>query len=113
MLIVQLFLSLTSLFNAHALPRLLSTSPETLLVVWALVYFPLPPPDAPRRVVVGKERIEAAGDMKQVHQVDTTAGTSIEKKEGQAGEAGVKRVRGVGDYDYTMMDRIARPERTA
>ncbi|WVQ64650.1 uncharacterized protein L199_002817 [Kwoniella botswanensis] len=37
-----LFLSLTSLFNAHLLPRSLSTSPETLLTTMALCYFPLP-----------------------------------------------------------------------
>nr|XP_031859915.1 uncharacterized protein CI109_004764 [Kwoniella shandongensis]KAA5526987.1 hypothetical protein CI109_004764 [Kwoniella shandongensis] len=37
-----LFLSLTSLFNAHLLPRALSTSPETLLTIMALYYFPLP-----------------------------------------------------------------------
>ncbi|OCF59815.1 hypothetical protein L486_02488 [Kwoniella mangroviensis CBS 10435] len=37
-----LFLSLTSLFNAHLLPRSLSTSPETLLTTMALCYVPLP-----------------------------------------------------------------------
>ncbi|WRT63509.1 uncharacterized protein IL334_000414 [Kwoniella shivajii] len=37
-----LFLSLTSLFNAHLLPRALSTSPESLLTTMALCYFPLP-----------------------------------------------------------------------
>ncbi|BEJ13219.1 hypothetical protein CspHIS471_0303930 [Cutaneotrichosporon sp. HIS471] len=37
-----LFLSLTSLFNAHLLPRALSTSPETLLTTMALYYYPLP-----------------------------------------------------------------------
>ncbi|WVW81638.1 hypothetical protein I302_103633 [Kwoniella bestiolae CBS 10118] len=37
-----LFLSLTSLFNAHLLPRSLSTSPETLLTTMALCYFPFP-----------------------------------------------------------------------
>jgi phosphatidylinositol glycan class B len=38
----KLFLSLTSLFNAHLLPRALSTSPETLLTTMALYYYPLP-----------------------------------------------------------------------
>lgn len=38
----ELFLSLTSLFNAHLLPRALSTSPETLLTTMALYYYPLP-----------------------------------------------------------------------
>ncbi|WVF66298.1 hypothetical protein IAT40_001038 [Kwoniella sp. CBS 6097] len=44
-----LFLSLTSLFNAHLLPRALSTSPETLLTTMALYYFPLsrPLPSSP------------------------------------------------------------------
>ncbi|KAK8844634.1 hypothetical protein IAR55_006481 [Kwoniella newhampshirensis] len=41
-----LFLSLTSLFNAHLLPRALSTSPETLLTTMALYYFPLPVPSS-------------------------------------------------------------------
>lgn len=38
----ELFLSLTSLFNAHLLSRALSTSPETLLTTMALYYYPLP-----------------------------------------------------------------------
>lgn len=38
----ELFLSLASLFNAHLLPRALSTSPETLLTTMALYYYPLP-----------------------------------------------------------------------
>ncbi|KAK4683812.1 GPI mannosyltransferase 3, partial [Tremellales sp. Uapishka_1] len=41
-----LFLSFTSLFNAHLLPRALSTSPETLLTAMALSYFPFPDPQA-------------------------------------------------------------------
>lgn len=86
----------------------MSTSPETLLVVWALVYFPLPPPDAPRRVVVGKEKIVVAGDMKQVRHAEDTDGAKVEER-AQEG-ADVKRVGKVGDYDYTMMDRIAHPE---
>ncbi|WVQ93919.1 hypothetical protein IAU59_000997 [Kwoniella sp. CBS 9459] len=44
-----LFLSLTSLFNAHLLPRALSTSPETVLTTMALYYFPLPRPSPPSR----------------------------------------------------------------
>ncbi|OCF43763.1 hypothetical protein I317_02367 [Kwoniella heveanensis CBS 569] len=44
-----LFLSLTSLFHAHLLPRALSTSPETLLTTMALYYFPFPKPSPPSR----------------------------------------------------------------
>ncbi|WVO17877.1 hypothetical protein L204_105575 [Cryptococcus depauperatus] len=43
-----LFLSLTSLFNAHLLTRSLSTSPESLLTIMSLYYFPLPGPSIPR-----------------------------------------------------------------
>lgn len=37
---------MTSLFNGHLLPRALSTSPETLLTVAAVYYYPL---DSTRR----------------------------------------------------------------
>ncbi|KAL1409678.1 glycosylphosphatidylinositol anchor biosynthesis [Vanrija albida] len=40
-----MLLSLTSLFNAHLLPRALSTSPETLLTTMALCFYPLPAPE--------------------------------------------------------------------
>ncbi len=38
----QLLLSVGNLFNAHALPRALSTSFETFLTIAALTYWPLP-----------------------------------------------------------------------
>lgn len=46
--------------------------------------------------------------MKQVRHAEDTDGAKVEER-AQEG-ADVKRVGKVGDYDYTMMDRIAHLE---
>ncbi|WVR03409.1 hypothetical protein IAU60_000400 [Kwoniella sp. DSM 27419] len=64
-----LFLSLTSLFNAHLLPRALSTSPETLLTVMALYHFPflssarsqVPDLRSMRGAIVGEKTVTDSG----------------------------------------------------
>ncbi|WWC57953.1 uncharacterized protein I303_100488 [Kwoniella dejecticola CBS 10117] len=80
-----LFLSLTSLFNAHLLPRSLSTSPETLLTTMALCYFPLP------KLSSSKTSLQ---DMRPARNGD--------KEKDQLNE---ERTNGVEKLDYLSMDR--------
>ncbi len=91
----QLFLSMTSLFNAHLLPRALSTSPETLLTVAALTYFPFPVSGDPTELVVNQGGIHVSPSMKDV--------TLVEGK-GTAGQ--VLELDNLADLDYVMMDRM-------
>lgn len=98
----QLLLSMCSLFNGHALTRALSTSPETLLTVWALVFFPLPPPTAPSRMIVGEKHLVASRSMQDVkkakERIETpVAGTTNEN---------VLRVEDVAGLDFGAMDRM-------
>jgi phosphatidylinositol glycan class B len=85
-------LSMTSLFNAHLLPRALSTSPETLLTSLALLYFPLPKPEAPTSISVG--------DVKPTS-IQTKEATPISRSEGQT-----LHLQSVQEMDYVMMDRM-------
>ncbi|RXK36684.1 hypothetical protein M231_06071 [Tremella mesenterica] len=100
-----LFLSLTSLFNAHLLPRALSTSPETMLTTMALTYFPLPPPEVPSHVPVDQVGSENRQNEKvPISSLDGTAGnivpSNIEKpQEKQANKH-------VEELNYIVMDRM-------
>lgn len=85
----KMFLSLTSLFHAHILPRALSTSQETLLTALALLYFPLPGPEVPSALSVGEESVSAS------------------KSEAGGNKAGVLRLKEVKEMDYVMMDRMS------
>ncbi|EAL22074.1 hypothetical protein CNBC2120 [Cryptococcus deneoformans B-3501A] len=95
-----LFLSLTSLFNGHLLPRSLSTSPETLLTLMALYYFPFPAPGVPE--VYGLQNVT---NLKPI-------GASKSRRETEGGEKEFMRVEdsdkssyGVNDMDYVVIDR--------
>lgn len=75
-----MFLSLTSLFNAHLLPRALSTSPETLLTTAALVVYPdtcsrepLPPPPGPENLdPVAMDRAEGRTSLGSSYDIGLT-----------------------------------------
>ena len=97
-----LFLSLTSLFNAHLLPRSLSTSPETLLTTLALLYFPLPGSAPVQSILVGDEGVMVSKDMQEVR------ATNIEKqaKALQPGDGEAMRLKNAGELDHSMLDRI-------
>jgi phosphatidylinositol glycan class B len=83
-----MFLSLTSLFHAHILPRALSTSPETLLTALALLYFPLSVPEVPSAIVVGEQSVQ------------------VSKSDAEGKKTEVLRLKEVKDMDYVMMDRM-------
>ncbi|AFR93799.2 phosphatidylinositol glycan, class B [Cryptococcus neoformans C23] len=93
-----LFLSLTSLFNAHLLPRSLSTSPETLLTLMALYYFPFPAPGVPQ-----------VNGLHNVTNLKLIRASKGETGEGEKELIGVKdsdkRFYGVNDLDYVVIDR--------
>ncbi|WVQ85533.1 hypothetical protein IAT38_007699 [Cryptococcus sp. DSM 104549] len=89
-----IFLSLTSLFNAHLLPRSLSTSPETLLTLMALYYFPLPRPTVP---TLNDKALQAGVEMQQI----------IEKGEMAGLEDSEETFGGVNELNYVVMDRMS------
>ncbi|KAE8540095.1 hypothetical protein D1P53_004033 [Cryptococcus gattii VGV] len=93
-----LFLSLTSLFNAHLLPRSLSTSPETLLTVMALYYCPFPAPAVPK--MNGLQNVTHLKPIK-ASRGDTGEGM----KELMGVEDSEKSFYGVNDLDYVVIDR--------
>jgi hypothetical protein len=72
-----------------------------MLVVWALIYFPLPAATAPKHVIVGEKGLEVTPSMKAVKQPALA--------ESGGGEEDVKRVASIQDYDYSLMDRITAP----
>lgn len=88
------------MFNAHLLPRALSTSPETLLTTLALVYFPLPPPEPPSQISVDKADLVASPNPKDVRKV----GLAPEKRVA-SGE--VLKLESINELDYVVMDRMA------
>lgn len=95
----QLFLSLTSLFNAHLLPRSLSTSPETLLTVIGLYYFPFPAPAVPK-----VNSLQNVTDLKPIKASRGERGEG--KKELMGVEDSEQSFYGVkNDLDYVVMDR--------
>ncbi|RSH89462.1 glycosylphosphatidylinositol anchor biosynthesis [Saitozyma podzolica] len=94
-----LFLSLTSLFNAHLLPRALSTSPETLLTTLALVFFPLPRPETPVAVVIGDQQLVASKSMRDVTRAEDADLAQIRPTD-------AVRLKDVGEINYVVMDRI-------
>lgn len=94
----QLFLSLTSLFNAHLLPRSLSTSPETLLTVMALYNFPFPAPAVPK--VNGLQNVT---NLKPIKSSRGETGEGM--KELMGVEDSEKSFYGVNDLDYVVIDR--------
>ncbi|KAL7420310.1 glycosylphosphatidylinositol anchor biosynthesis [Cryptotrichosporon argae] len=97
-----LFLSLTSFFHAHALPRALSTSPETLLTTAALVYFPLASLNArPRRTGTGTAVAGegASARTKEAAPDEKPAGAGAAPSREPA-RAGAKRL------DHVAMDRV-------
>lgn len=96
---LQLFLSLTSLFNAHLLPRALSTSPETLFTTLALVLFPLPRPETPVAVVIGDGQLVASKSMRDVTRAEDADLAQIRPTDGV-------RLKDVGEINYVVMDRI-------
>ncbi|CAK9783538.1 hypothetical protein CC85DRAFT_279347 [Cutaneotrichosporon oleaginosum] len=73
-----LFLSLTSLFNAHLLPRALSTSPETLLTTIGLYYYPLP---AFRPASLGATCVPSQDGTAEHHEAQRTCG-AMDRAEG-------------------------------
>ncbi|ODN84156.1 hypothetical protein L202_00160 [Cryptococcus amylolentus CBS 6039] len=96
-----LFLSLTSLFNAHLLPRALSTSPETLLTLMAIYYFPLPHP-VPTHIE----------DLKRGARLIPVGNRGKSAKEADEAEMEILGVEdsdatfwGVNELDYVVMDR--------
>ncbi|WVQ71180.1 hypothetical protein IAR50_000705 [Cryptococcus sp. DSM 104548] len=96
-----LFLSLTSLFNAHLLPRALSTSPETLLTLMALYYFPLPQP-----VATDIDSLKRAARLMPVAQGAKSAEEAEEaEKEIMGVEDSDATFWGVNELDYVLMDR--------
>lgn len=106
-----MFLSLTSFFNAHCLPRLLANSPETLLTNLAILYFPLPRVERPGRMVVGEENLVVSPSMRNVRSAlekETQKG-SVGKRGDTPGRDGrtdnVIRVPDLHDLDYALMDR--------
>lgn len=94
----QLFLSLTSLFNAHLLPRSLSTSPETLLTVMALYYFPFPAPAVPKA-----NGLQNVTNLKPIKSSRGETGEGM--KELMGVEDSEKSFYGVNDLDYVVIDR--------
>ncbi|ORY22978.1 GPI mannosyltransferase [Naematelia encephala] len=90
-----LFLSLTSLFNAHLLPRSLSTSPETLLTVMALCYFPLQESQAPDNVVITNTGL-----------VPSRLKHLSDKKDQDLIHGKVFRIKALANLDYSMLDRM-------
>ena len=94
-------MSLTSLFNAHLLPRALSTSPETLLVTLALLYWPFPEPAAPRAIIVGEPPLTTNKSMRDVAEAPSSGGKGDMVK-----EKGVLVYADVGKIDYVVMDRM-------
>lgn len=102
---MQFFLSTTSLFHAHVLPRSLSNSPETLLTTLALVYFPFRAASSPKTIVVGNDNLVASHSMKDV----TTAkpGITRESRSPAEGEKdAVLRVDDAAEINYAVMDRL-------
>ena len=97
----QLFLSMTSLFHAHLLPRALSTSPETLLTTMALYYFPLPGPSKPKTIIVGEEDgLAVSKSMQDLKEVKVPM-------EQRSSDTDTLRLEKVADLNYVVMDRIA------
>lgn len=96
---IQFFLSVTSLFHAHVLPRSLSNSPETLLTTLALVYFPFRQAGAPKAIIVGDGGLVASQSMKDV----TKAKAQMSEEDGDNKEV---RYEDVGDINYAVMDRL-------
>ncbi|WWC66978.1 uncharacterized protein I206_100885 [Kwoniella pini CBS 10737] len=81
-----IFLSLTSLFNAHLLPRSLSTSPETLLTTMALCYFPFP------ELPFSKSSLQSMNSVHKERSETDTANLQDEKRQ-------------TDKLDYLSMDR--------
>lgn len=101
-LMLQIFLSVTSLFHAHVLPRSLSNSPETLLTTLALVYFPFRHAGAPKAIVVGDQQLVASQSMKDLSRSSgrlVTSGVEDEKET-------VIKVDDIADINYAVMDRL-------
>jgi phosphatidylinositol glycan class B len=90
-LTTQFFLSTTNIFNAHALTRSLSNSPETMLTTLALVYFPLLPPNASRAI--------APSALSPVDLVSMK-----ERQQSRKADAPTP-VDNVQELDYVVMDR--------
>ncbi|ORX34966.1 GPI mannosyltransferase [Kockovaella imperatae] len=95
-----LFLSLTSLFNAHLLPRSLSTSPETLLTTLALLYFPLPRPPPVKEVIVDMEGVPISTLMRPPND-------KHEEKQVRSEQGEVIKLGDVSEIDFALMDRMS------
>lgn len=109
---LQLFLSLTSFFNAHLLPRALSTSPETLLTTLALVYFPLPAPATPQpaKAVTDastKERPETVeASLSNAASAENTKATVTGTESSKEAITKPTKPKVAKRPDYHVMDRI-------
>lgn len=99
----QLFLSLTSLFNAHLLPRALSTSPETLLTTLALLFFPFALPHIPSKIIVGDPGKVASLDMRDTRVVPSPTEKASSRR-AQNGDSVV--LEDASELNYVTMDRM-------
>jgi phosphatidylinositol glycan class B len=75
---IQLFLSFTNLFHAHALTRTLTTSAETCLTVMALYYWPLPLSEETSRWNTSEiGRISSRGSTTDMRNKEDTGNTAL------------------------------------
>jgi phosphatidylinositol glycan class B len=100
----QLFLSLTSLFNAHLLPRALSTSPETLLTVAAVYYYPIGG-EATERNAESAAVVPVAGEKAKDNAEEKGASKAVGASSSNGASANPE-INAAFNHNYSLMDRV-------